>query len=450
MNQTKTAEIQTIIGQVRQAGVVGAGGAGFPTHVKLAAKADTYIVNGAECEPMLRTDQQLAARYPELLLTGLTAAMQATGAHDGIIALKAKYQAAIQALQPLLPPNIRIAILRDIYPAGDEVVTIWLTTGRRVPPGGLPPDIGVVVSNVQTLLNVAKAIAGEPVTTKTLTVTGAVKNPVTVTVPVGTSFAEVLALAGGAACEPAACIDGGPMMGKLITDLKHPVTKTTGGLIVLPAGHLLIERKQQTVESVLRIAKTVCEQCCYCTELCPRHILGHELPPHLIVRCVNYNSVGSPALLQSALTCSECGVCEAYACPVGISPMRVNMALKDQFRAHNLRYQGELGPADSMAEHRLIPSARLVARLNLLPWYPPAAPLQTAAYQPERVIIPLKQHIGAPAAATVQPGEHVTAGQCIGEIPPGALGAPVHASITGTVEQVSGQTITIHQGGAAP
>ncbi|WP_371360891.1 4Fe-4S dicluster domain-containing protein [Sporomusa malonica] len=435
-----------IVTNVKTAGVVGAGGAGFPTHVKLAAKADIYIVNAAECEPMLRTDQQLAARYPELLLQGLTQAMEATGAKEGIIALKAKYQAAIKALEPLLPPQIRIEILRDIYPAGDEVITIWLTTGRRVPPGGIPLHIGVVVNNVQTLINVAKAMQGEAVTTKTLTVTGAVKSPVTVTVPIGTAMAEVLALAGGATCAQPAYIDGGPMMGKVMTDLAGPVTKTTGGLIVLPADHLLIKSKQQSVKSVLQIAKTVCEQCCYCTELCPRHIIGHELPPHLIVRCVNYNAVGNPQILRSALTCSECGVCEAYSCPVGISPMRVNMALKAEFRAQNLRYQGQLGQADPMAEHRLIPSARLVSRLNLQPWYPPDAPLQPEVYQPQQVTIPLRQHIGAPSVPVVKEGDGVTTGQLIAELPAGALGAPVHASITGIVTQVSSQAITIRKG----
>ncbi|SDF07929.1 4Fe-4S dicluster domain-containing protein [Sporomusa acidovorans] len=437
-----------IIEKVQAAGVVGAGGAGFPTHVKLAAKAEIYIVNCAECEPMLRTDQQLAARYPELLLEGLNQAMKATGAREGIIALKAKYKAAIKAIQPLLPPNIRIGILRDIYPAGDEVMTIWLTTGRRVPPGGIPINIGVVVNNVQTVMNIAKAMRGQAVTTKTLTVTGAVKSPATVTVPVGTTLTEVLDLAGGAVCAEAAYIDGGPMMGNLVADLSAPVTKTTGGLIVLPADHLLIRRKQQSVQSVLQIAKTVCEQCCYCTELCPRHIIGHELPPHLIVRSVNHNAVGNPQLLQSALTCSECGVCEAYSCPVGISPMRVNVALKGEFRAHNIRYQGDLRQADPMAEHRLIPSSRLVSRLHLQPWYPPDAPLRQENYQPERVCIPLRQHIGAPAVAVIKEGDLVEAGQLIAEMPADALGARIHASITGTVEQVSPQVITIRKGGA--
>lgn len=443
------SKLNDIVAKVKAAGVVGAGGAGFPTHVKLAAKADIYVVNGAECEPMLRTDQQLAAQYPELLIEGLTHAMNATGAQEGIIALKAKYKAAIKALEPLLPPRIRIEILRDIYPAGDEVITIWLTTGRRVPPGGIPLNIGVVVNNVQTLINVARAMKGEAVIAKTLTVTGAVKSPAIVTVPIGTSMAEVLALAGGATCEQAAYIDGGPMMGKLVNDLASPVTKTTGGLIALPADHLLIRSKEQSVEAVLRIAKTVCEQCCYCSELCPRHIIGHELAPHLIVRAVNYNYVGNPHILQSALTCSECGVCEAYSCPVGISPMRVNIALKGKFRSHNIRYQGELRQVDPMAEHRLIPASRLVSRLNLQPWYPPSVLLQSDIYWPERVSIPLRQHVGVPAIPVVKEGDAVTGGQLVAEIPDGALGAQVHASITGIIERVSLQAISIRKGGAS-
>jgi Na+-translocating ferredoxin:NAD+ oxidoreductase RnfC subunit len=434
--------------KVKAAGVVGAGGAGFPTHVKLEAKADIFLVNAAECEPMLRTDQQLMATQPELLLRGLELGMQATGASEGIIALKPKYKAAIAALQPILPSRIRIELLRDVYPAGDEVITLWLTTGRRVPPGGLPLHVGAVVNNVQTLLNVAQAMEGIPVITRTFTVTGAVKNPLTVTVPVGMPLSEVLALAGGPTVDPVAFIDGGPLMGKLLTDLEQPVTKTTGGLIVLPADHLLIKRKKQTMESVLRIAKTVCEQCCYCTELCPRHIIGHELPPHLIIRAANHNYLGSPSVVTSALTCSECGVCEAYACPVGISPMRVNIALKDKLRKAGVRYEGGLGKADPMAENRLVPTSRMVSRLNLAAWYPPEAPLQQAIYPTARVQIPLKQHIGAPAAPLVKAGEKVSRGQLIAEMPSGALGANVHASIDGTVEEVSSCAITIGNRGA--
>jgi len=435
--------------KVREAGVVGAGGAGFPTHVKLSAQAEIVIVNAAECEPLLKTDQQLAAHYPELLIKGLTLAMKATGAQKGIIALKAKYKDAILALEPCIAnrDNLEIVIMPDIYPAGDEVITIWLTTGRRVPPGGIPINIGVVVNNVQTLINVARAADGIPVTTRTLTVTGAVKNPCTVTVPIGTSIREVLELAGGVS-EDLAYINGGPMMGSLITDLSAPVTKTTGGLIGLPNNHMLIQRKKMTVDSILRIAKTVCEQCSFCTELCPRHMIGHELSPHRLIRAVNYKNVGNPSLVTTALTCSECGVCEAYACPVGISPLRVNIALKAELRAKGIKYQGELGKVDPMAKHRLIPSARLMDRLRLRPWYK-EAPLALDTYKPDEVTLKLQQHIGAPAVPIVKVGDNLRVGQLVGEIPEGALGAQIHASIEGTVIQVTSQTITIRKGGAA-
>lgn len=433
--------------RVKAAGVVGAGGAGFPTHVKMEASAEIFLVNGAECEPMLRTDQQLMACYPELLIRGLELAMKATGAKEGIIALKDKYSEAIAALRPLLQPGMRIEILRDVYPAGDEVITLWMTTGRRVPPGGIPLHVGAVVDNPQTLINVAKAVDGENVTTRTLTVTGAVKKPLTVKVAIGTPLSELLALAGGPTCGQAAFIDGGPMMGRLVDDLSRPVTKTTGGLIALPADHMLIVRKRQTMESVLRIAKTVCEQCCYCTELCPRHIIGHELPPHLIIRAVNHNRLGSPSVVRSALTCSECGVCEAYACPVGISPMRVNMALKAEFRANNIRYEGVLNPLDPMAENRLIPSSRLVSRLNLGPWYPHHAPLQSGEYVPECAELLLRQHTGAPSVPVVKAGDSVTKGQLIADIPAGSLGARLHSSISGTVEQVTPDSIRVRNGG---
>jgi len=441
--------VNNISAKVRSAGVVGAGGAGFPTHVKLDAKAKICLVNCAECEPMLRTDQQLAAEYPELLLSGLRYAMEATGAEEGIIALKAKYRPAVEALEPLLPKGVRIAILNDVYPAGDEVVTIWLTTGLRVPPGTIPLTIGVVVNNVQTLINVARAMNDEPVTTRTFTVSGAVQRPLTVTVPIGTALSEVLALAGGATCDPAAYIEGGPVMGKVVSDINQPVTKTTGGLIVLPADHPAVLSKTKSLEAILRVAKMVCEQCCYCTELCPRHIIGHELPPHLIIRAVSHNRLGDPSVIKSALTCSDCGVCEIIACPVGISPRLVNRALKAELSGKKVRYEGKLGRVDPMSVERLVPSARMVNRMNLKPWYPPEAPLEKKIYQPDQVCLLLKQHTGAPSAPVVKVGDSVVSGQLVAEIPDSALGARIHASIDGKVEQITDQVIIIGKGGSA-
>lgn len=431
--------------QARNAGVVGAGGAGFPTHVKLSAPAEIFLVNGAECEPLLKVDQQLAVKYAGLLVRGLQLAMQAVGAREGVIAFKAKYTEAIAAVQPLLAPNMRVHILKDVYPAGDEVITIWMATGRRVPPAALPKDVGVAVNNVLTLINLARAVdEGMPVVDRTLTISGAVAEPVTVTVPIGTPMREVIARAGAITAARPHYINGGPMMGKLIASIDQPVTKTTGGIIVLPEDHVVIRRHLQPMQDVMAIARATCEQCNLCTELCPRHLIGHELPPALIVRSANYHDIGRPSVLLSALTCSECAICEQWACPVDISPMKINIALKAKFREEGARYVGELRPLDPMAEHRLVPISRLITRLAISP-YNRKAPLDETSWQPQRVVLNLRQHVGAAALPLVQVGDQVTRGQLVGEIPPGALGARVHASISGRVEAISPQSITIVQ-----
>lgn len=439
-------DAQTIRERVRAAGVVGAGGAGFPAHVKLQAQVDTFLVNAAECEPMLKVDQQLMAVQAERLIRGVQYAMTATGASAGIIALKEKYQKAINALTPLLPAGIRLHILPDVYPAGDEVLTIWMATGRRVPPAALPVSVGVVVNNVQTVLNIARAVEQQyPVTRRTLTVNGAVASPITLTVPIGMSLRDVLALAGGATVDDPGFINGGPMMGGLITSLDTPVSKTTGGLLVLPKSHALIQRRMQDERTVLSVAKTVCEQCRLCTDLCPRHLIGHELSPHLLVRAVNYQQAATPQLLLTALTCSECNVCESVACPVGISPMRINRMLKRELRALNHRYEGPLNPEDEMAKYRLIPVKRLITKLGLSDWYHDA-PLAETDYSIDKTTLLLRQHIGASAIPCVEQGERVVRGQRVADVPSGALGAPVHASIDGIVSEITEQSITVIRG----
>ena len=451
MNTAMTAETalydaQTIRERVRAAGVVGAGGAGFPAHVKLQAQVDTFLVNAAECEPMLKVDQQLMSVQAGRLIRGVQYAMKATGSIAGIIALKEKYQKAISALTPLLPTDIRLHILPDVYPAGDEVLTIWMATGRRVPPAALPVSVGVVVNNVQTVLNIARAVEQQfPVTRRTLTVNGAVARPVTLTVPVGMSLREVLALAGGTTVDDPGFINGGPMMGGLITSLDTPVSKTTGGLLVLPKSHALIQRRMQDERTVLSVAKTVCEQCRLCTDLCPRHLIGHELSPHLLVRAVNYQQAATPQLLLTALTCSESNGCESVACPVGLSPMRINRMLKRELRALNHRYEGPLNPEDEMAKYRLIPVKRLITKLGLSDWYHDA-PLDQTDHPTETTTLLLRQHIGASTIPCVQKGERVTRGQCVADVPAGALGAPIHASIDGIVSEITDQSITVIRG----
>lgn len=446
LRELKAISPEQIADIARQSGIVGAGGAGFPTYVKLQSQAEIFLVNAAECEPMLKVDQQLMVCEAEHFIQGIRYGMKATGAKEGIIALKAKYKKAIETLTPLLPNDIRLHILPDVYPAGDEVITIWLATGRRVPPAQIPISIGVVVNNVQTLINLAKAIDEQhPVTHRTLTINGAVNKPVTVTVPLGTKIRELIELAGGCTVDNPEFINGGPMMGKYLESLDEPVTKTTGGILVFPREHILIQRRLKTDEQIIAMAKTVCEQCRLCTDLCPRHVIGHELSPHELVKSMSYKQFAKPSTLTSALTCSECSVCESYACPVEISPMRINQILKRELRAANAKYEGEIEPQDPMAEHRLVPIGRLIKRLNLQPYYH-EAPLVDPQWQPEFVSIPLQQHIGAPSVPVVSVGDQVSEGDCIAQAAENALSVAQHASITGTITEISNQVITLRRG----
>ena len=206
-----------ILAAVKGAGVVGAGGAGFPTHIKIDAKVDIVIANGAECEPLLRAHQLIMASESMKMVLGMKTVMLATGAKRGYIGLKRKYTDAITNLQTAIQAiggnEIELFFLPDIYPAGDEHVLVHEVTGRIVPEGGIPLHVGIVVANVETLVNVANALEGKPVTDKYVTVGGAVRKPITVKVPIGMKVEELIALAGGALVTPYAVIDGGPMVG---------------------------------------------------------------------------------------------------------------------------------------------------------------------------------------------------------------------------------------------
>lgn len=429
--------MEEIVTLVKTAGVVGAGGAGFPTHVKLAP-AEIIVVNGAECEPLLRVDQQLMAQETAAVVAGLEAVMTATGARESRIALKKKYKDAIAALeQAIAGKPIKIVILDDFYPAGDEHVTVFAATGRLVPQGNLPLEVGCVVVNVETLVNIAAALKGKPVTHTYLTVTGDVERPVTLRLPIGTSVRSVLTAAGCPDISGKAVIEGGPMMGKIVADPDQPITKTTKGLIVLPLNHPLIARRLMPVDKMLKQAKTACVQCRFCTDLCPRFLLGHSLQPHKIMQAVRQID-GQAEGIRMALTCSECGVCEQYACLMQLSPRSVNAALKQALAKQGIKpnQPPENQHQHIMFQHRQIPVKRLIARLGLGPYDRPA-PLTAVEPYIEQVAIKLRQHVGAPAQPMVQVGQRVVQGQLIASMPDGALGSNLHASISGIVREIS-------------
>ncbi|MDW7673833.1 MAG: 4Fe-4S dicluster domain-containing protein [Bacillota bacterium] len=429
---------------IMEAGIVGAGGAGFPTHVKVAGSTRTIVVNGAECEPLLRVDQQLMEQRSGEIIAGLAAVMEATGAAEGVIALKGKYKGAIANLTKAIHNSVKpitIYILGDFFPAGDEHVTVYEAIGRLVPQGDIPLKVDCIVVNVETLLNVAGALQGKPVTHTYLTIAGAVAAATTLRLPIGTSIKTALALAGVKELNGMRVIEGGPMMGKVVADISQPVTKTTKGLIVLQENHPLVKKKLQPMERIVKQAKAACIQCRVCTDLCPRYLLGHQLEPHRIMRCLNYLD-GDEKIIKMSLSCSECGVCEQYACVMGLSPRAVNSKLKKELAAKGITpgVAPEEQKAAKLQSDRKVPLKRLVARLGLSQYDRPA-PLTEAEYSISQVALLLKQHVGAPSVPVVGVGHQVKKGDLIAIIPDKSLGANLHASINGFVSQVSDRIV---------
>lgn len=440
---------EEIIAKIKNAGVVGAGGAGFPTHVKVSATANTIVVNGAECEPLLRVDQQLMDVWAEKVIQGLEAVINITNAKEGIIALKGKHIKAFASLEKSIKVNsIRLHALDDFYPAGDEHVTVYETTENLVPQGAIPLKVNCIVINVETLLNIANALAGKPVTHTYLTITGEVSQPVTLRLPIGTSIQDSLELAGVKVTEEMGVIEGGPMMGKIVEDLAQPITKTTKGLIVLPREHQLIRKRSLTIEKMVKQSKAACIQCRYCTDLCPRYLLGHELEPHKIMRSIQHIQ-STEATMKMALLCSECGICEQYACIMDLSPRTINSMLKRELSKNGIKQNEppENQQVSRTQEHRKIPVKRLISRLGLLK-YDKAAALNETDILVDKVRIGLHQHIGTPSIPVVKVGQRVQLGDIIAEVPEKSLGATVHASITGVVTEVSSSIVLSREKGS--
>jgi len=448
-----------LVEAVRAAGVVGAGGAGFPTHIKLATQVDTVIANGAECDPLLQCDQRLMESRAIELVRGMQMAMVATGATKGILALKDEYTAAIAALERALKSaktkaDLSLLLMESRYPAGDEFVLVYEATGRIVPETGLPLQVGCLVQNVQTLFNIARAAKGAAVTHRLLTVAGAVARPVTLWAPVGTAVRDVLDWAGGIlpprwsqrTASDYAVVVGGPMMGRVSENLNEPVTKTTSGLIVLPNDNAVVRYMTRSQASWVRRGISTCDQCRDCTNLCPRYLIGHNLKPHEVMRAINYGLDQPADKVTAAVLCCECRLCEAYACPLELSPMAYYVSIKNELRAqgwiNEVHKRTELEP-HTMREYRLVPTHRLIARLGLTEWEEQACPLDGTEHRPARVNMPLQQHIGAAATPVVQVGATLSVGDLIAQVPEGKLGANLHASIAGHVTKVDDTAIEI-------
>ena len=435
-----------LVEKVRLAGVVGAGGGGFPTHVKLNAKVETVIANGAECEPLLHKDAVVMEENATELVRGIELAMDATGAKDGVVGIKGKKKHAVEAVTAACKGSrVRVQLLGDYYPAGDEYDLVYNVTGKLIPPGGIPLNIGALVNNVETFVNIAAANEDKPLTHKMLTIAGAVKSPVTIKVPIGTTYRECVKYAGGLTTDDPILVIGGLMMGQHTDNLDAPVTKTSTGVVILPRDHHVIERKLKPNKVQAKIGKSACDQCRYCTEYCPRFLLGYAVEPHQVMRTLAFTGTGAEYYNQWAAMCCSCGLCTLYACPEELYPKEACDDAKTAMRKAQVKWTGPMNPKPHpMGDGRRVPIKTLTKKLHVQDYDLPA-PLITDEISPSRLVLPLKQSAGTACEAKVKSGDRVSAGQIIGEPAPKALGAILHAPMAGIIREVNSEQIILEK-----
>lgn len=430
---------------LQNAGVVGAGGAGFPSYAKLNESADTIILNCAECEPLLKLHRQVMQVYAREIMVALETVCEAVGAEQAIIAIKPSYKKAVEAIKVQLDDfkRITIGLLPEVYPAGDEVVTIYETTGRVVPPGKLPISVGVTVFNVETMLNAYNAITeGKGVTHKYITVTGEVKDPVTLCVSLGITVGEVLQMAGGTTIPEYTLINGGPMTGNIVSE-SDVITKTSNAILVMPNDQYIVLKRRSDPKISLKRAMSACCQCRMCTDLCPRNLLGHPIEPNKFMRSISSGVTSDAEPYLGTFFCSSCGLCEMYSCFQNLSPRSLIGMMKGELRKGGIPVpEVNATPVKEERSGRYILKSRLTARLGLTKYNHPA-PLEEREYAPKSVKLLLSQHIGAPAVAAVAKGDTVKAGDAVALPKEGALGVAIHCPINGRVKEVTDKYIIV-------
>ncbi len=430
---------------LQENGIVGAGGAGFPTYAKLDERIETIILNCSECEPLLKLHRQLLKKYAYEITMTLSMMADVMNVKEVIIGVKEEYKDTIMAVKEIIDafPFVKIALLENSYPMGDEVVLIYETVHKIVRPGSLPLEEGIAVFNVETIFNVYQALEkGNPVTSKLVSVVAEVEEPVTVRVPIGCTIEQVAALAGGATTNRPVYMIGGPMMGSIGSGASL-VTKTTNAVLVLPEDHVLVKKKNSNHAIDLNRAASCCCQCQACTDLCPRNALGHPVAPHQFMRAAAWHNFLDLDAFTDTFYCSSCGLCELYACPQGLSPRTLMADFKAGLKKAGVKPLRSEQPmrVHPFREDRKIQEKRLMARTGLSK-YDKEAPFTEEPISILHVKILLSQHIGVPAQPIVEVGMKVREGQMIAK-PADALSVAVHASIAGTVTQVCNEYIEV-------
>ena len=434
--------MQELKNLMQKHGILGGGGAGFPSYAKLAEGANLLLINGAECEPLLYTDYVILKDELPMVLLGIEKVLSHTKIPKALVAIKAHTAKRLGMKHgDELSKGIYICELPDVYPMGDEISLIYEATKRLVKPGSLPITEGVIVYNVETMYNLGVATRyGKPVTKKWLTIGGDVKHPTVIKVPVGTRLVDIFDRLGITVKEGYSVIDGGPSMGKIINYRTHVISKTTKGILILPDYTQAVSSKLMNPKMAATRAETACCQCTRCTDMCPRHLLGYPLEPHKMVRTAMGVVEAMPEMVLSATLCCGCGICEDLACNQGISPKAVIDGYKALLAKNKLRFNvpGEY-KVKAEREYRMVPSDKWTSLLGISK-FDKVADFGGEMYDFARVEIPLSGHIGAPSVVAISDGASVNEGDMIADCAQG-LSLPQHASISGVASIANGKII---------
>ena len=429
-------------------GVVGAGGAGFPSYCKLAEGADTLLINAVECEPLLYTSYTLLQERMRDIVIGMRAVMEYAHIARGLIGVK-DYRAAKLGYSDgqELAPGVFIKYIPNVYPMGDEINLIYTATGRVVPPGQLPITRGVIVYNTETIYNIGLVVQyGQPVTKTYLTISGDIPKAYCVKVPVGMKISEVLSTMGVTVPDTHVVIDGGPSMGTIVNLATDVVKKPCSGLLILPKTIPAVANKLRTKEDNFRRAASVCCQCNRCTDMCPRHLLGYPLEPHKMVRSTLSAAMADPELIKTATMCCGCDICSTLACCQEISPMQIIKEYKGILAKNRMKYMADPNEQFTPSpdrQARMVSAGKWKEMLGVAKYdkFPPI--YVEEKLKATEVFVPMSQHIGAPAIPIVAVGDVVEENQMIAKAAEG-LSVPHFAPISGRVTYVDAKTIVIH------
>ncbi len=435
---------------VYEAGIVGAGGAGFPTHKKFSKDVKQIVVNAAECEPLMMTDHHILAHHFKAIVETLFVLKESLGAEEVLIGIKGKNIDLLDknVLKEIEGTEVKVVEIPDVYPAGDELVLIYETTGKIVPEGALPITVGVMVINAETVYNIHnKLVRDENITNKYVLVGGDVQNDIIVRAPIGMRIIDFLTECGYKDLEGKAIIDGGPMMGKLVDPKTDVITKTTKGILVFPETHTVIQRKRAPKSITLKRAAAACCGCHMCTDMCPRYLLGYNIHIDKTLRAASHSEVQDARAFTETTMCSGCGVCTVVACQQMLDPQKISLAVKAELSKQGFRRKDNIAPQKVREERegRLVPSSVLIDKLGIRRFVKQMVTRKEIEFKPKTVYIPFSQHIGKPATAIVSVGDIVKKGEPIARTDLSTLGTTIHSSIDGKVKEITDRFVVIER-----